>query len=223
MSSCCAIIVAAGRSRRMGFDKLMAPIAAKPVLQWSLDACLACEDVTSVVVVTEEDRFSQLDTSSEKEIVRVDGGRERFLSVANGLNAIPGKPMFVAIHDGARPLVQPEQITECIGHARETGAAALARRVTETIKKGTRDGFSRGSVPREELWFTETPQVFRPKLINRAYQQVLARRMPVTDDVSAADALGVSTKLVENILPNIKITVLADLVVAESILKSRME
>ena len=220
--SCCAIIVAAGRSRRMGFDKLMAPVAGKPVLQWSLDAFLACELVTRVVVVTDEERFAQLDTGTEKEIVRADGDRERFLSVANGLQAVPGKPKFVAIHDGARPLIRPEQVEDCIGHARETGAAALARRVTETIKKGTRDGFSRGSVPREELWFTETPQVFRPKLIARAYQQVLARRMPVTDDVSAADALGIATKLVENKLPNLKVTVLGDLVVAEAILKARL-
>jgi 2-C-methyl-D-erythritol 4-phosphate cytidylyltransferase len=220
--SCCAIIVAAGRSRRMGFDKLMAPLAGKPVLQWSLDAFLACELVTRVVVVTDEERFAQLETGSEKEIVRVDGDRERYLSVANGLKAVPGKPMFVAIHDGARPLVKPEQITDCIGHARETGAAALARRVTETIKKGTRDGFSRGSVPREELWFAETPQIFRPKLIARAYQQVMARRMPITDDVSAADALGIATKLVENNLPNLKVTVLGDLLVAEAILKARL-
>ena len=206
----------------MGFDKLMAPLAGKPVLQWSLDAFLACELVTRVVVVTDEERFAQLETGSEKEIVRVDGDRERYLSVANGLKGVPGKPMFVAIHDGARPLVKPEQIADCIGHARETGAAALARRVTETIKKGTRDGFSRGSVPREELWFTETPQIFRPKLIARAYQQVVTRRMPVTDDVSAADALGIATKLVENNQPNLKVTVLGDLLVAEAILKARL-
>lgn len=207
----------------MGFDKLMAPIAGKPVLQWSLEAFLACEQVKSVVLVTDEERFQQLEIDTDKEVIRVDGGRERYLSVANGLNAMPGKPMFVAIHDGARPLVQPDQIEDCIAHTRETGAAALARRVTETIKKGTRDGFSRGSVPREELWFTETPQIFRPKMIARAYQQVINRRMPVTDDVSAAEALGIATKLVENPFPNLKITVLADLVVAESILKSRHE
>lgn len=220
--SCSAIIVAAGRSRRMGFDKLMAPVAGKPVLQWSLDAFLACDLIANVVVVTEEERFRQLDTRSDKEVVRIDGDRERFLSVAEGLKAVPGKPKYVAIHDGARPLVQPEQIAECITQARDTGAVTLARRVTETIKKGTRDGFTRGAVSREELWFTETPQVFRIKLIARAYQQVLARRMPITDDVSATDAIGVASKLVENTHPNVKITVPSDLVVAESILLSRL-
>jgi 2-C-methyl-D-erythritol 4-phosphate cytidylyltransferase len=218
---CDAILVAAGRGRRMGFDKLMAPLAGKTVLQWSLDAFLACDIISRIVIVTDENRFSRLQLGSDKEVLRVDGGRERFLSVAAGLDALENGAPYLAVHDGARPLVLPAQIDECFRTARDNGAAALARRLTETIKKGTRDNFTRGSVPRDELWFTETPQVFRTKMIVRAYQQVLARRIPVTDEVSAAEALGIATKLVENTAPNLKITVPSDLVLAAAILATR--
>ncbi len=80
---------------------------------------------------------------------------------------------------------------------------------------------ARGSVPRDDLWFTETPQIFRTQMIVRAYQQVLTRRLPVTDEVSAAEALGIATKLVENSAPNFKITVPSDLVLAAAILATR--
>ena len=218
---CDAIIVAAGRGRRMGFDKLMAPLAGKTVLQWSLDAFLDCELIGRIVIVTDENRFARLDPGTSKEVLRVDGGRERFLSVAAGLEALGNGAPYLAVHDGARPLVLPEHIEECFRTARESGAATLARRLTETVKKGTRDNFTRGSVPRDDLWFTETPQIFRAKTIVRAYKQVLTRRLPVTDEVSAAEALGIATKLVENSAPNLKITVPSDLVLAAAILATR--
>ena len=219
--SCAVIIVAAGRGRRMGFDKLVAPLAGKTVLQWSLDAHLACESVGQIVVVTDENRFGRLDFDAGRDVIRVDGGRERFLSVAAGLNALTEATPYVAIHDGARPLILPEQIEETLKAARETGAATLARRLTETIKKGTRDNFTRGSVPRDDLWFTETPQIYRTKMIRRAYEQVLTRRVPVTDDVSAAETLGIATKLVENTRSNFKITVPSDLAIAAAVITNR--
>ncbi|NNC89070.1 MAG: 2-C-methyl-D-erythritol 4-phosphate cytidylyltransferase [Akkermansiaceae bacterium] len=217
--SCAAIIVAAGRSRRMGADKLLLEAAGRPLLQWTLDAFVACGAIKRVVVVCPEERFAQLETAGGKEVVRVDGGRERFLSVVEGLGAV--SESLVAVHDGARPLVQPAQIEECVAAARAGGAAVLARRVTETLKYGSRDGFTRGSVAREDLWAMETPQVFRTKVLKRAYEHVLQRRLPVTDDVSAAEAIGVATKLVENHVPNLKVTTPADLQVAGELLRAR--
>jgi 2-C-methyl-D-erythritol 4-phosphate cytidylyltransferase len=220
--SCVAIIVAAGHGRRMGFDKLMTEIAGKSVLQWSLDAFLASEEVSSAVVVTNEERFATLQYSDDKPVSRIDGGSERYLSVVEGFKAAPPNCTYAAIHDGARPLVRPEQIDQCISEARDCGAAALARQATETLKKVSNDGFTRSSVPRENLWIMETPQVFRMKMLTRAYDLVLARRMQVTDDVSAAEAIGVPTKVVENIHPNHKITVPADLPIVEALLKARL-
>ncbi len=219
--SCVAIIVAAGRGRRMGFDKLMAPLAGKSVLQWSLDAFLAADSITSIVVVTDEERFASLQFSDQKPVLRIDGGQERYLSVVAGCHAAP-KSTYAAIHDGARPLIRPEQIEACVDAARDSGAAALARPVTETLKKASPDGFTRSSVSRENLWYMETPQVFRMLTLTRAYDTVLSRRLPVTDDVSAAEAIGIPTKLVSNPHPNPKITHPADLPLAESILRSRL-
>ena len=219
--SCAAIIVAAGRGRRMGFDKLLAPLNGKPVLQWSLDAFLRADEISSIVVVTDEERFGRLDPGTSKPVLRVDGSRERFLSVVRGLDAIPEPPVYVAVHDGARPLILPGQIDQVVKATRDEGAAALARRVTETLKKSDENDFAHGSVPRERLWVMETPQAFRFKMLRRAYRVTESRRIGVTDDVSAAKAIGVATKLIENQRPNIKITVPRDLDLVEAMLKLR--
>lgn len=216
--SSAAIIVAAGQARRMGFDKLLAPLGGKPVLQWSLDAYLAAESVERIVVVSNEERFEALDLGTNKEVIRAEGDMERHLSVIRGLEAFGEPPTYVAIHDGARPLIKPAQIDECFAVTRETGAAALARRVTETLKKVTSDLFTRSSVPREDLWIMETPQAFRFRMLRRAYNNAKTRRLHLTDDVSAVETIGVQTKLIENLHPNLKITVRGDLALAEALM-----
>ena len=208
----------------MGFDKLLAPVLGKPVLQWSLDAFLQADSVDRIVVVTSEERFEALEVGTTKQVLRVDGDRERFHSVARGLQAITGSPTYVAVHDGARPLVLPEQSDECVQVARDAGAAALARRVTETLKKADGRQFTRSSpISRENLWIMETPQVFRFNMLCRAYTLTESRRLHITDDVSAAEAIGVPTKLIENPLPNPKITFPRDLTIVEALLRIRKE
>ena len=219
--SCAAIIVAAGQGHRMGFDKMAALLGGKPVLQWSLDAFLQAREVETVVVVTSEERFEQLDPGSGKPVLRVDGDRERYLSVMRGMDALSSPPAYIAVHDGARPLILPEQIDEVIKASRDKGAAALAHRVTETLKKADDQDCTRSSVSRDQLWVMETPQVFRFRILHEAYRETTSRHLEVTDDVSAAEAIGVHTKLIENPLPNIKITLPRDLALTEAILDRR--
>ena len=219
--SCAAIIVAAGQGHRMGFDKMTALLEGKPVLQWSLDAFLQAREIETVVVVTSEERFAHLDPGTGKPVLRVDGDRERFLSVIRGLDAFPSPPAYVAVHDGARPLILPEQIDQVIKASRDEGAAALARRVTETLKRADDHDFTQCSVSRDQLWIMETPQAFRFKMLHQAYQKTTSQRLDVTDDVSAVEAIGIHTKLIENPLPNIKITLPQDLTLAEAILGTR--
>jgi len=206
-----AIIVASGTSRRMGFDKLAAEWAGKPVLWHSVHAFCQLPEITQVIVVTPEERFAWLDDLGEK-LTRVDGGAERPDSVAAGLAALNSDITCVAIHDGARPLVAAESILACFKAAEETGAAALARRVTETLKRATPDQITTKSVSRDDLWIMETPQVFSKDLITRAYESVNDGDDQITDEVSALQLLGQGTRLVENQTPNPKITVPADLV-----------
>ena len=205
-----AIIVASGSSRRMGFDKLAALIDGNPVLWHSVRAFSSNSSITQVVVVTPPERFEWLSDLGEK-LHRVDGGKERSDSVNAGLAALNPDITHVAIHDGARPLVSPQSITATFEAAQKTGAAALARRVTETLKRSSPEGITTESVSRENLWIMETPQIFSRALIKQAYQQVASGDAQITDEVSALQLLGQGTTLVENAQPNPKITVQADL------------
>ena len=205
-----AIIVASGSSRRMGFDKLAALIDGNPILWHSVRAFSTNSSITQVVVVTPPERFEWLSDLGEK-LHRVDGGKERSDSVNAGLAALNSDITHVAIHDGARPLVSPQNITATFEAAQKTGAAALARRVTETLKRSSPEGVTTESVSREDLWIMETPQIFSRVLIKQAYQQVASGDAQITDEVSALQLLGQGTTLVENTNPNPKITVQADL------------
>ena len=217
--SCCAILVAAGSSRRMGFDKLAAHLAGVPVLRRSLEAFLTASSISSVVIVAPQDRFDALLAGNfSKSVIRVDGGEGRQDSVQHGLAAVPEGTTLVAIHDGARPLVSPEAIDRCVAAAAEHGAAALARPVTETLKRGDEQGFARESVERERLWFMETPQAFQLPLILRAYAEVNRQSRVVTDEVSALELIDHATLLMDAGKPNLKITHPSDLALAEALL-----
>jgi 2-C-methyl-D-erythritol 4-phosphate cytidylyltransferase len=148
----------------------------------------------------------------------MEGGAERHLSVWNGIRAVADEAETIAVHDGARPLASPGAIAMAIAAAAEHGAATLAHRVTETLKRADAARRVTEPVSREELWAMETPQVFRAELLRRAYRQVLASGQSVTDEVSAVQALGEPVYLVENAEPNPKITFPHDLALAEAIL-----
>jgi 2-C-methyl-D-erythritol 4-phosphate cytidylyltransferase len=214
-----AIIVAAGSSQRMGFDKLVAPLQGLPVLAHSVRAFCETASIDEIFVVCSEARFKELLPGPfSKPVTRVDGGDTRQHSVQNGLNALSSEITLVAVHDGARPLIRPEEIDLCLEHAKKYGASALGRKVTETLKRADHEGFARSSVDRALLWFMETPQCFRVNVLKRAYAHVRERRLQVTDEVSAVEAIGVSTFLVESRAANLKITVPADLALASHLL-----
>jgi len=207
----------------MGFDKLAAPLGGVPVLVRSMRAFEACAVVGDYRIVTAPERFAALREAAEREGFAkfsglVAGGAERHLSVHRGLESLGERGGRVAVHDGARPLVTPEAIRRCAEVAESCGAAALAHRIVETVKRADAEGTVRDSVSREGLWAMETPQIFDLALLRRAYAEVLACGEAVTDEVSAVMALGHPVRLVENAAPNPKITVPADLDLAEALL-----
>lgn len=214
-----AVIVASGSSRRMGFDKLAAPLAGKPVLRRTVEAFLACPDLARVVVVAPDERFSTLlGDLADPRLVRADGGAERQDSVQAGLAALPPEVEWVAVHDGARPLIRPEAVAATFEAAAAHGAAALARPVVETLKRSSDDGFAAAPVPRDDLWIMETPQTFRVSDLHRAYARVAQAGLHVTDEVSALESVGLRTRLVASPAPNPKITHAADLAVAAALI-----
>jgi 2-C-methyl-D-erythritol 4-phosphate cytidylyltransferase len=219
-----AVIVAAGSSHRMGFDKLEADLDGESVLTRSLLAFQACPEVGEIWVVTNPEKFGAIQKAVERLGITqfsgmLEGGAERHLSVSAGLDRVGDDFDLVAVHDGARPLVSPAAITRCATEADRVGAATLAHRVADTLKRGNDDSEVCGAVSRENLWAMETPQIFQRELLQKAYAKVLADREVVTDEVSAMEAIGVSVSLVENTEPNLKITVPGDLVVASAILR----
>ena len=220
----CAVIVAAGSSRRAGFDKLAAPLAGVPVLRRSVDAFVAA-GAAAVVVVCPESRWVETGLAAADfpvPVSRVDGGAERQDSVAAGLAALPAGTRMVAVHDGARPLITPQGIAACLAAAEETGAATCAHPVVDTLKRADAAGKSLPEkVSREHLWGMETPQIFRLELLLQAYQYVKENALVVTDEVSAVETLGVPTRLVQG-GANLKITLPGDLELAELIWKHRV-
>ena len=220
----CAVIVAAGSSRRAGFDKLAAPLAGVPVLRRSVDAFVAA-GAAAVVVVCPESRWVETGLAAADfpvPVSRVDGGAERQDSVAAGLAALPAGTRMVAVHDGARPLITTQGIAACLAAAEETGAATCAHPVVDTLKRADAAGKSLPEkVSREHLWGMETPQIFRLELLLQAYQYVKENALVVTDEVSAVEALGVPTQLVQG-GANLKITLPGDLELAELIWTHRV-
>jgi 2-C-methyl-D-erythritol 4-phosphate cytidylyltransferase len=215
-----AIVVAAGTSQRMGFDKLTASLAGCPVFIRTLQRFENCSDVEEIVLVAHSDRLKQFgslaaDHGINKVSRVVAGGAQRHLSVYAGLQAINPKAEFVAVHDGARPLITSELISLAVQEAREHGAVSLAAPIVETIKRANEEQRVIDSVERVGLWTMQTPQVFRREWLVKAYEAVLASDIAVTDEVSAVQKAGFPVRLLTNPEWNLKITYPRDLDLAQ--------
>jgi 2-C-methyl-D-erythritol 4-phosphate cytidylyltransferase len=214
MSRTAAILLAAGRGQRMAgsvADKALAPLGGRPLFAHSA-AAFAASGVADLYVVVHRDQRQMLELSActPTPALMVHGGRERQDSVASALAALPPDIATVFIHDCARPFVRPEQLSALLKIVRREHAVVLAHRVTDTIKQCRAGGRLR-TLPRDELWAMETPQVFARDLIVRAYARVQARGLRVTDDAAAVESLGHPVALAENLWPNPKLTTPADL------------
>lgn len=221
-----ALLVAAGASRRMGFDKLLASLGSAPVLWHSIRALAVCPEVEGLTVVTRPELFAQVEQWAEsaalgKPLGMVAGGAERHLSVWAGLQRVGGEVDFVAVHDAARPLVTPRAVAGCLALARLHGAASCAAPVSDTLKRADAALKVCGAVDRTGLWGMQTPQIFQRLLLVRAYEAVLKAGGLVTDEVSAVEALGLPVVLHHNEDWNLKVTYPADVALAELMLAGR--
>ncbi len=221
-----AIIVAGGSSRRMGFDKLLAPLNGKPVVAHAIAAFERTASVTDIILVGHADRLSEYEkiVAGEglgKVSAVIPGGTRRQDSVRCGLARLQGVAEFVAVHDAARPLVRPELIEEIFQLARRHGGAASAAPVIDTLKRVDRDHLVTGGVERAGLFAVQTPQIFRRELLESAYRAVFEEGIEVTDEISAVERVGGAVALLPNESPNFKITYPADLALAEFLLRQR--
>ena len=218
------VIVAAGSGSRMGQgDKLFLDIAGLPLVGYTWQRCDLFPDADEIILVTRDDAkplFEELAEriDAQKPWQLVAGGAERQDSVWNGVNATAAESEIIAIQDGARPCTPLAATQLAVVTAREMGAAVLARRLADTLKRGDGEGQIVGTVDRENLWAVQTPQVFRREIILAALAKVRDEGLSITDDTAACEALGQAVKLVECDQPNPKATTPADLPYIESLL-----
>lgn len=234
-----AIILAAGQGRRMGSDtaKQFLLLSGRPVLYYTLKN-FEESIVDEIVLVTGEGQAAYC----QKEIVEafgfskvkkiVTGGKERYHSVAKGLDAIDDDIMdadhYVLIHDGARPFATPEMIERGIREARKYDACVLGMPVKDTIKISDEEGFAADTPKRSLVWQIQTPQIFECSLIKKAYGELLLREeellrkgIAITDDAMVVELFsGKRVRLVEGSYQNIKLTTPEDLKTAEGFLDS---
>jgi 2-C-methyl-D-erythritol 4-phosphate cytidylyltransferase len=204
-------------------DKLFFEVAGLPLVGHTWRRFDRFVDASEVVVVARKEShslFNQLAKNIEltKPWSLVDGGLERQDSVWNGVNKSDPSADIVAIQDGARPCSPLDVVSQAIVAADEMGAAVLAKRVTDSLKRGGEQSQILGTVIRENLWSVQTPQIFRRDVILAALKKVRDQGIVVTDDTAACEAIGQPVKLIECYQPNPKATTPDDLPFIESLL-----
>ena len=225
---CSVIVAAAGSSRRMeGQNKLMLPLDGIPVLARTLLALDGSRLIDEIVVaVREEDLLHTSDLCRlygvTKPVKIVRGGESRLDSVLAAAMECREDAVFLAVHDGARPLADPELIDRVVALAHRTNAAAPAVPVKDTIKV-VRDGRVESTPDRALLRAVQTPQVFDAQLLRAALQSAQTLGAEITDDCSAVERLGKEVYLTEGSYENIKITTPEDMLLACELLRRREE
>ena len=224
MSSTAAILLAAGSGKRMKGateDKILMPLAGRPLFSYSAAAFLESNLIDFYIIVyRDRKQMIALSAYAPTPALFVPGGRERQVSVANALKALPPHITHVYIHDCARPFIRQEQLLALHKIVIKEDAAVLAHPVTDTIKQHGDTGHLK-TLDRSRLWAMETPQVFSRELITRAYDYVERHDRTITDDTAAVEFLKHPVAILKNEYPNPKLTTPEDIFYFEYLL-SRM-
>lgn len=219
-----ALIVAGGKGTRIKskIPKQFIELAGKPVLMHTIDAFLSYSPALQLILVLPGDDFETWHRLCrqyrfDRNILLQAGGDTRFQSVRNGLAKIEGEGL-VAIHDGVRPLVSPDIIGASFRLAAVHQSAVAAVRLKESIRMTDQDNTK--AVDRSRFRLIQTPQTFLVSVIKKAYEQ--KEDSGFTDDASVAEKNGLVISLFEGSYENIKITTPEDLIVAETLLQTRL-
>ena len=228
-----AVVLAAGQGKRMNstVHKQYLLLKDKPVIYYALKAFQDSSFIEEIILVTgkEEEAYCRTEIvekfhfSKVKKIV--EGGKERYHSVANAMKVTEGKG-YVFIHDGARPFLSAEILLRAYDAVKEHHACVVGMPVKDTIKVVDGNCFAKHTPDRETLWQVQTPQVFTIELAKEAYDKLLrkeeelkAQGIRITDDAMVVETLlHHPVKLVEGSYENIKITTPEDLIIADSFL-----
>ena len=228
MSISTAVIVAAGKGRRMGTEisKQFLPLCGKEILAHTVEKFEKAACIRDIILVTGGDALQDVRQMAQeygwKKIISVtEGGRERQDSVFLGLQQVPQDTEIVLIHDGVRPFVTEEILERSIAAAKETGGCVAGVPAKDTIKVCDAEGFAIATPDRSTLRAVQTPQVMEASLLKAALQSAIDAGVELTDDCSAVERLGKEVYLATGSRENIKITTPLDLLIAEAILRER--
>lgn len=221
-----AVIVAAGKGKRMGagINKQFIDLKGKPILYYTLKAFSDNQYINNIALVcaSDEINYCQKEVVEKYNFIKVKciapGGLERQHSVFNGLKMLKDCEIAL-IHDGARPFVSDNIINQGIDFARKHGACACGVVPKDTIKLKDKAGFGEGTLDRQQLFAVQTPQSFKYELIMDSYEKLKEININFTDDTSVAENFGHRVYLYEGSYNNIKITTPEDLALAHNILE----
>ena len=225
-----AVIVAAGRGSRMGLgrNKVLAGVAGVPVVVRTVRALAqtALFDGGIVVVTGAEDmeQMRALMAAHGLDVTLAEGGADRQESVYRGVQACDPAADFIAIHDGARPLVTREVILRTLESAKAHGSGVASVPLKDTIKRVDDQGCVVDTPRRDMLRAVQTPQTFDAALIRRAHERFQAggaNGQRATDDAMLAEWMGHTVHLTEGDVENIKLTTPEDLLMADKRLMPR--
>jgi 2-C-methyl-D-erythritol 4-phosphate cytidylyltransferase len=227
MAKFAVILPAAGQSSRFR-DKEKKPFAqldGRAVWLRCAELFITRPDVCQTILVVnaaDMELFRRRFTANIAfmDIKIVEGGAERFDSVANALAVLKPEAEYVAVHDAVRPCLTEELINNVFAKAEKTGAALLAIPVSDTLKEVDGQHQITGTVSRKGLWQAQTPQVFKREILLEAYKRRAEFGKEITDDAQLVEALGLKVHVVESFASNIKITTKGDLFLADAVLKS---
>jgi len=232
MNNTCAVIPAAGAGLRMGGNrpKQFLSVSGKSILERTLETFCRLPFLSHVFLVVPRGHLKEASALSDAVWKRwgsrtrfqvVEGGPERQESVYNGLQALPAQCHWVIVHDGVRPFASSTLIESTWRASHATGASIAALPATETIKVVVEGKVSR-TLPREQLWLVQTPQVFRKSLLLEAFERAREEGWTVTDDASLVECLGATVAVVPGERTNIKVTTPEDLEWGEWFLSKRL-
>lgn len=223
MQDTSAILVCAGNAARMqGLNKILLPLGDTTVAGNTMGAFQNCSRIAEIIIVARPCDHEALRETAEKcGITKLktitEGGNTRQESVIKGLKQVSPETAFIAVHDGARPLVKTEHIERVIKDAQVFGGATLGVPVKDTIKI-VNDGLIIDTPYRPSLYITQTPQVFKKALYTKAVQFALDHELDFTDDCQLAEAVGCKVCMTTGDYTNIKITTPEDIEIAELLL-----
>ncbi|MBQ6823342.1 MAG: 2-C-methyl-D-erythritol 4-phosphate cytidylyltransferase [Clostridia bacterium] len=223
-----AVLACAGTGSRMKgacSNKLLFDQNGMPVAAYTLKAYDQTDEIDLLVIVTQEElvpiyRSFKEKYGIQKEMIVTVGGATRMESVLNGVRKVPEEYDYIAIGDGARPLIRPQEIRATIESAWKNGAAALGVHLVDTVKEVDGDRIVR-TIPREVLVGIQTPQVFRRMEYLELATMAAKSGASFTDDASIYEYYGKEVAFVEGRRDNMKITVPEDIAVFLAMMEER--